>query len=256
MEIKQLQFSYGEKEFIKNLSTTIEKGKITTIIGPNGSGKSTLLNLLVRQLKLQSGNIVLDGKNISNKSYKDISKMMAIVHQHNMGPHDLTVKGLVSYGRTPYQNFWASSDSEDETIVDWALEVTGVKSFSNKAISQLSGGERQRAWIAMALAQKTDILLLDEPTTYLDIFYQLEVLNLVKHLNETYGITIIMVLHDINQAVQYSHNLIIMKEGQIVTTGNAHDCITTDRLQQVYGIKANIFWSEENQCPYMIPIAN
>lgn len=255
MDIKEIEFSYGDKPLIRELSTTIEKGKITTIIGPNGSGKSTLLNLIIKQLQPKEGQIVVDGKNITACSYKDIAKMMAIVHQHNTAPEDLTVERLIAYGRTPYQSFWSSKDEEEEEVVTWALKVTKLEQLAKKPISQLSGGERQRAWIAMALAQKTDILLLDEPTTYLDIFYQLEVLNLVRELNKTYGITIIMVLHDINQAIQFSHNVIIMKHGKIVYTGNAIDGVTTERLQEVYGIQATIRWCDKNCCPYMVPIA-
>lgn len=255
MDIKKIDFSYGDKQFIRELSTKIEKGKITTIIGPNGSGKSTLLNLIIKQLQPKEGQILIDGKNITTCSYKDIAKMMAIVHQHNTAPADLTVESLIAYGRTPYQSFWSSKDEEEEEVVAWALKVTKLEKLAKKPISQLSGGERQRAWIAMALAQKTDILLLDEPTTYLDIFYQLEVLNLVRELNKTYGITIVMVLHDINQAIQFSHNVIIMKHGKIVYTGDAVAGVTTDRLQEVYGIQATIRWCDKNHCPYMVPIA-
>ena len=247
MDIKNIDFSYGEKPLIRELSTTIEKGKITTIIGPNGSGKSTLLNLIIKQLQPKNGQIIVDGKNITTCSYKDIAKMMAIVHQHNSAPEDLTVERLIAYGRTPYQSFWSSKDEEEEEVVAWALKVTKLEALAKKPISQLSGGERQRAWIAMALAQKTDILLLDEPTTYLDIYYQLEVLNLVRELNKTYGMTIVMVLHDINQAIQFSHNVIIMKHGRIVYTGDAVEGITTERLQEVYGIQADIRWCERNQ---------
>lgn len=255
MDIKNIDFSYGDKPLIQDLSTTIEKGKITTIIGPNGSGKSTLLNLIIKQLLPKKGQILVDGKNVTTCSYKDIAKMMAIVHQHNIAPEDLTVERLIAYGRTPYQSFWSSKDEEEEEVVTWALKVTKLEPLAKKPISQLSGGERQRAWIAMALAQKTDILLLDEPTTYLDIYYQLEVLNLVRELNKTYGMTIVMVLHDINQAIQFSHNVIIMKHGKIVYTGDAVEGVTTERLQEVYGIQATIRWCDKNCCPYMVPIA-
>lgn len=255
MDIEKIDFSYGDKPLIHELSTTIEKGKVTAIIGPNGSGKSTLLNLIIKQLQPKEGQILIDGKNVTTCSYKDIAKTMAIVHQHNTAPEDLTVERLIAYGRTPYQSFWSSKDEEEEEVVAWALKVTKLEQLAKKPISQLSGGERQRAWIAMALAQKTDILLLDEPTTYLDIYYQLEVLNLVRELNKTYGITIVMVLHDINQAIQFSHNVIIMKHGKIVYTGDVVAGITTKRLQEVYGIHATIRWCDKNCCPYMVPIA-
>lgn len=254
MDIKNLTFSYGTEDFIKNINTTIEMGKITTIIGPNGSGKSTLLNLVVKQLMPKSGEVILDGKNLSTCSYKSLAKQLAIVHQYNQAPSDLTVEQLVSYGRCPHQGFFSSNQKEDQEVIRWALKVTKLEHIATKPVSQLSGGERQRGWIAMALAQKTKVLLLDEPTTYLDIYYQLEILSLVKELNETYGITVVMVLHDINQAIQFSHNVIIMKKGTIQYAGSVEDGITRERLKEVYGINAAIRWCENNECPYIVPI--
>lgn len=260
MEIKNLCFSYNnknndnKKEFMKALCGTIEKGKITTILGPNGSGKSTLLNLLVKQLKPQSGEVILDGKDMSQMSVKEIAKKIAMVHQANSAPSDLSIERLVGFGRMPHQTIFSSQDEEAEETIAWALKVTKLEHMAHKSVGQLSGGERQRAWIAMALAQKTEILFLDEPTTYLDVYYQLEVLNLVRHLNREYGMTIVMVLHDINQAMQFSDNLIIMNKGSICYKGSVREGITEKRLKEVYGIKAKLMWSQENQCPFMIPI--
>lgn len=256
MEIRKLCFSYGDKSFMEGLSADIEKGKITTILGPNGSGKSTLLNLLVKQLKPRSGDIVVDNKSIYSMSVKEIAKHIAMVHQANTAPADITVRRLVEYGRMPHQTMFSSDDKDAKEIVDWALEVTRLTGMVDKCVGQLSGGERQRTWIAMALAQKTDILFLDEPTTYLDVFYQLEVLTLVKKLNREYGMTIVMVLHDINQAMQFSDNLIIMSKGCVHYKGNVRDGITAERLKGIYGINAKILWSEENKCPFMIPIVS
>lgn len=254
MEIKKLVFSYGEAPFIENLNGRIALGKVTTILGPNGSGKSTLLNLLVRQLKPKSGDILLEGKSMANMSVKEMAKKIAMVHQQNSAPSDITVERLVSFGRMPHQTIFSSADEEAEAAVNWALAVTNLTHMREKRVGQLSGGERQRAWIAMALAQKTDILFLDEPTTYLDIFYQLEILTLVRKLNREYGMTIVMVLHDINQAMQFSDNLIIMSKGSICYEGNVKEGITEKRLREVYGIRAKVQWSRENNCPYMIPI--
>lgn len=254
MEIKEISFSYGEDSFIRDLSGKIETGKVTTILGPNGSGKSTLLNILVRQLKPGEGDVILEGKSIAQMSVKEIAKKIAMVHQQNTAPSDLTVERLVQFGRMPHQTIFSAQDDEAEEAVDWALDVTNLTKLRKKSIGQLSGGERQRAWIAMALAQKTDILFLDEPTTYLDIFYQLEILTLVKKLNREYKITVVMVLHDINQAMQFSDNLIIMKRGAICYEGNVKDGITEERLKEVYGIRALVKWSDANQCPYMIPL--
>ncbi|MBQ3512188.1 MAG: ABC transporter ATP-binding protein [Lachnospiraceae bacterium] len=254
MEIKKLCFSYGENRFIENLSGNIAKGKITTILGPNGCGKSTLLNLLVNQLKPQGGKVTLDGKEIRNIPLKDMAKTVAMVHQQNSAPPDTTVERLIHFGRMPYQSMFSTKDEDGEQIVTWALKVTNLTHMAKKRVSQLSGGERQRAWIALALAQKTDILFLDEPTTYLDIYYQMEILSLVRKLNREYNMTIVMVLHDINQAMQFSDNLIIMKKGNICYAGPVAGGITEERLKEVYGIKAVIRWSKQNNCPYMIPL--
>lgn len=254
MEIKELDFSYTDKRFLEDISTTIELGKITTILGPNGCGKSTLLNLLVHQLKPQKGEILLEGDSLSEISFKEIAKKIAMVHQQNTAPADTTVKRLIEFGRMPHQTFFHADDKEDEQTVRWALQETNLEHMAHKRVSRLSGGERQRAWIALALAQKTNILFLDEPTTYLDIYYQLEILNLVRRLNKEYSMTIVMVLHDINQAIQFSDNVIIMKDGKICYAGDAEHGITKERLQEVYGIQAAIHWSEENQCSYIVPI--
>ena len=187
---------------------------------------------------------------------KEIARKMAMVHQHNTAPADLNVERLVQFGRMPYQTMLSSYDEDGEKIVAWALKVTNLEHMANKRVGQLSGGERQRAWIAMALAQKSEILFLDEPTTYLDVFYQIEVLSLVRKLNREYGMTIVMVLHDINQAMQFSDNLIIMSKGGICYEGPVKDGITEERLKQVYGIRAVIQWSEQNHCPYMIPLVD
>lgn len=254
MEIRNLSFSYGEKSFIRGISGRIEKGKITTILGPNGCGKSTLLNLLVNQLKPQGGQVLIDGKDMRDISVKDIARTIGMVHQQNSVPSDITVERLVEFGRMPYQTMFSSIDEDGSNIVKWALRVTNLEHMAGKRVGQLSGGERQRAWIAMALAQKTDILFLDEPTTYLDIYYQMEILSLVRKLNKEYNMTIVMVLHDINQAMQFSDNLIVMKKGSICYEGSAEKCITEERLKDVYGIRAVIKWSEQNKCPYMVPL--
>lgn len=254
MEIREICFSYTEKPFIEQLSATIEKGKITTILGPNGCGKSTLLNLLVHQLKPESGEVLLDGKNMKETPLKEIAKQIAMVHQQNAVPADTTVERLIHFGRMPHQTIFNAKDEDGDEIVKWALKETNLEHMAGKRVGRLSGGERQRAWMALALAQKTDILFLDEPTTYLDIYYQLEILSLVRRLNKDYGMTIVMVLHDINQAIQFSDNLIIMKNGAVCYAGDVKNGITEERLKQVYGITASIHWSEQNQCSYIVPV--
>lgn len=254
MEAKELHFSYNEYPFIGNLNLKLDNGKITTILGPNGSGKSTLLNLFVRQFSPKKGQIFIEGSPIAKLKQKEIAAKLAVVHQHNSAPSDLTIEDLVGYGRIPYQSFWRNKNDHDQECIDWAMRATRVDAMKNKHISQLSGGERQRAWIAMALAQKTKYLFLDEPTTYLDISYQMEILNLVRELNQKYAITIVMVLHDINQAIQYSDKLVIMKYGKIKYAGDTETGITKEILTEIYGIDVVIRHCPVNQCKYIIPI--
>lgn len=252
MEIKNLEFSFKTNKVINDISFKIEKGKITTIIGANGCGKSTLFNLITKNLKAQKGEIFLEGENIKNISLKNFAKKVAIVHQYNTAPADITVEALVGYGRLVHKSFCKGYNEEDEKLIEKALKTTGTYSYKNKTISELSGGQKQRVWIAMALAQNTKYLLLDEPTTYLDIKYQIEILRLIKCLNKEFDITVIMVLHDINQAIYYSDNIIAMKEGKIIGAGKPYDVITRDLILKTYGIELNI--EEMNNNKYVIPI--
>ena len=253
MEAKKVSFSYGEQPFITGLDATIKKGCVTTIIGPNGSGKSTLLNLLAKQEKVSEGTITFNDKNINSISQKELAKELAIVFQQHTSPGDITVERLIYYGRVPHKKFWEIENNEDEEIVQWALEVTNLGHLKDRALAELSGGERQRAWIAMALAQKPQVLFLDEPTTYLDVYYQLEVLELARKLNQTLGLTVVMVLHDINQAMQYSDHVIVMKKGKVAYSGKVEEVFTEQMIEEVYGIKAIMRWCEVNTCHYIVP---
>ena len=212
ININNISFSYHEEAFIQDLSVTFPEGQITSIIGPNGSGKSTLLMLICRILQLSKGQITLDNRNIKEISYKDYAKKIAVVHQKNSIDQDLDVETLVGYGRVPYLGYFEQLSSQDHEIIDWAIEVTGLNEFRKRNYSELSGGQQQRVWIALALAQKTPILLLDEPTTYLDIKYQIEILELIQKINQDYQMTIIMVHHDINQAIHFSHHIVALKK--------------------------------------------
>ena len=216
MKVKNLSFSYNQKSFIKDLNIEFKENQITTIIGSNGSGKSTLLMLLSRIYKPQTGFIEINQQDIQNYKIKEFAQKVAVVHQKNQINGDQDVKTIVGYGSLPYLHYSQKLSQEDYEIIDWALEVTNLKEYKNRTLKNLSGGQQQRVWIAMALAQKTPYLLLDEPTTYLDIRYQLELLRLLKEINQKYKITIIMVLHDINQAIQYSDNIIAIKKGRII----------------------------------------
>lgn len=253
IKVNKLSFSYDKKKkFIKDLSFNIEKGKITTILGPNGSGKSTVLSLLCGLNKISSGEIIINDKDIKNMKYKDIAKEIATVHQQNTVPDDITVKELIAYGRMPHKKYFAKNSHDDEEIVKWAIERTGLEPLKDKEVMSMSGGERQRAFIAMALAQKSEILFLDEPTTYLDIYHQVEILELVKELNEESNLTVVMVLHDINQAIKYSDNIIVMKFGQAIASGKVNEVINMNLLNDVYKIGG--FISEIEKETIFVPL--
>ena len=254
MEIKNVTFSYDNvTNRLKSVSSEIEIGKITTIIGPNGCGKSTLLSVMSRNHAPSSGEVILDGKAISEYKPKEFARKLAVVHQQNEAPADITVEKLISFGRMPYKNIFSPQTDEDREAIERALVCTNLQSKRDKPIYALSGGERQRVWIAMTLAQNTPMLFLDEPTTYLDIYYQLEILELVKELNEVYGLTIVMVLHDINQAIRYSDHIIVMKDGEIVTKGNPNDVITEEMVKAIYGVDV-VVKQDEDTGLYMVPM--
>ncbi|MEE1013787.1 MAG: ABC transporter ATP-binding protein [Clostridia bacterium] len=240
MEVKNLDFSYGKEKVLDDVSLKVKRGKITTIIGANGCGKSTLFNVMTKNLKPQKGNVYLDGTDISKISLKSFARRAAIVHQYNTAPYDTTVETLVGYGRLAYSQFGISDKEEDEKYISYALEATELTELRDCNIAELSGGQRQRVWIAMALAQNTDILFLDEPTTYLDIKYQIEILRLIKRLNEKHNMTIVMVLHDINQAAFYSDEMIAMKDGKIIANGSPDSVLTEDVIKETYGIHLDI----------------
>ncbi|KGJ50629.1 iron ABC transporter ATP-binding protein [Clostridium sp. NCR] len=251
---KNLKVGYEEKVIIENLSLSINKGEVVSIIGPNGCGKSTLLKTLSRIIKPMSGGIYIQNESIKNLKSKHISQKVCLLSQHNDAPGDLTVEELVYFGRIPHKKWYESKTKSDEEIVNWAIENTGLKRYKNTPINSLSGGERQRAYIAQALCQKPDILLLDEPTTYLDISYQLEVMELVREINEKFNITIVMVLHELNQASKYSDRLVIMKDGEIVSDGCPRDVINKETIKQVYKIECDIDNDPISNKPRIHPI--
>lgn len=254
LNIDKLNIGYDNKIIVEDFSLTIEKGEIVTIIGPNGSGKSTCLNCLTRYIKPVSGSVTLDNENIYLKHIKDFSKRVAILSQHNNLNSDITVEQLVSYGRSPHKKWYERKTPEDHAIVEQAMKYTDIFKYKNNSINSLSGGERQRVWISMALAQTPDILLLDEPTTYLDISYQLELMELIKSINKDKGITVIMVLHDLNQASQYSDKIVLMKNGKVFSYGSPRDVINCKNLREVYDINCHI--CEYQDKSIVIPLSN
>ncbi|WP_400164430.1 ABC transporter ATP-binding protein [Brevibacillus sp. TJ4] len=237
---QNLHIGYGERIIVKDLNLQIPDKKITTIIGSNGCGKSTLLKALTRIISHQSGAIILDGEHISKGDTKELAKKMAILPQTPEGASGLTAGELVSYGRFPYQKGFGRLTKSDYEVIDWALEVTGTMEFKYRPVDALSGGQRQRVWIAMALAQETDMIFLDEPTTYLDMAHQLEVLELLQKLNTEQNRTVVMVLHDLNQAARFADYIIAMKNGEIVKAGDPEEVMQPDVLQDVFHIDAEI----------------
>ncbi|MET0961135.1 MAG: ABC transporter ATP-binding protein [Psychrobacillus psychrotolerans] len=235
-----LSIGYGEQLIVKDLSVQIPNQKITTIIGPNGCGKSTLLKAITRIISHQSGAVVLDGKNVSKENTKVLAKKMAILPQTPESASGLTVGELVSYGRFPYQTGFGRLSQKDYEVIDWAMKVTNTSTFKYLPVDSLSGGQRQRVWIAMALAQETEIIFLDEPTTYLDMAHQLEVLELLQRLNKEEKRTIVMVLHDLNQAARFADYIVALKDGQIVKAGPCEEVITKEVLRGVFNIDAEI----------------
>lgn len=237
---ENLSIGYGDSFIVQNLNIEIPNKKITTIIGSNGCGKSTLLKAITRIIPHQSGSVLLDGKNIVKENTKNLARKIAILPQSPESAGGLTVGELVSYGRFPYQTGFGRLSKRDYEVIDWALDVTGTKEFKYRPIGSLSGGQRQRVWIAMTLAQETEIIFLDEPTTYLDMAHQLEVLELLQKLNEEYNRTIIMVLHDLNQAARFADYIIALKDGEVVKAGATEEIIQRDVLRQVFQIDAVI----------------
>ncbi|WP_217078072.1 ABC transporter ATP-binding protein [Clostridium baratii] len=249
---KDLNISYGNLDIVKDLNLEIPKGKITTIIGANGCGKSTILKTLARIIKPKSGSIYINNKELNSQDSKELAKAMAVLPQSPQAPSGLTVEELISYGRFPHQKGFGKLKDEDKDIINWALEKTRILEFRDRPIEALSGGQRQRAWIAMALAQETDILLLDEPTTYLDLAHQLEVLKLLEELNKKEGRTIVMVIHELNNAARFADHMIGVKKGKIVCQGTAHEVMTKENLREIFNIDAEIINEPKSGKPVCI----
>ena len=240
LEAKALKLQYGVKTIIEDMSLAVERSEIISIIGPNGSGKSTLLKSLGRLLRPTKGEVFLSEADIFHMNIGDFAKKVAIVPQSATAPGDMTVYDLVAYGRMPYQKLFGDRNKADEVAIEEAMVQTGVGQMKYRRVDSLSGGERQRVWLALALAQKPEVLLLDEPTTYLDIHHQLELMHLVQRLQRLLKITVIMVLHDLNHAARFSQRLVAVKEGRIIADGKVEEVFTTETLRELYGVEPNI----------------
>lgn len=240
IEIAGLQAGYDHKIVINELDLKIPTGEFTMMIGANGCGKSTLLKTLCRILPARRGVITLNGTELKKQSSKEIARQMAVLPQHPSVPSGIRVKDLVAYGRFPYQSPMSGLGKHDLEMIDWAMEATGITDFKDALVDSLSGGQRQRAWIAMTLAQETPILVLDEPTTYLDMAHQLEILELLRKLNQEHHLTIIMVLHELNNAAKFATHLVGLKDGNIIFEGKPLDVITKENLKIIYNIDASL----------------
>jgi len=240
IEVGDVIVSFAQKEVLKKVNWTVHKGEIATLLGPNGCGKSTLLKAIMGSQSISYGHIEIFGKQLQSYSASELARKVAFLPQVQVAPKDMVVEELIACGRYPYQKWWRSTDGEDRIIIERAMAETKTTHLANQLVSSLSGGERQRVWIAMALAQEPEILILDEPTTYLDINHQLEILELIKRLNKEQNLTVLMVLHELNQAARYSNRVAILNQGEIAVNGTPNEVITIDILQHIFKVDAII----------------
>jgi len=249
-----LTLGYGKKIVAENLNVTLPDGHFTAIIGPNGCGKSTLLRTLSRLMTPAQGHVYLDGEQIQRFSSKEVARRIGLLAQNATTPGDITVQELVARGRYPHQPLFTRWRAEDEAAVQRAMNATGVTALAGQSVDTLSGGQRQRAWIAMVLAQQTAIMLLDEPTTWLDISYQIDVLELLSELNREQGYTLAAVLHDLNQACRYATHLIALRDGKIVAQGAPKEIVTADLIEKIYGMRCVIIDDPVAHTPLVVPL--
>ncbi|BAK81553.1 ABC transporter ATP-binding protein [Candidatus Arthromitus sp. SFB-rat-Yit] len=252
IKTQNLQINYDEKIIIPSLNLEIPENKVTILIGPNGCGKSTLLKSIMRIIPIKNGKIFLNDKDMKSLSQKEIANKISILPQTPIVPDGIDVKNLISYGRFPHKKSLSGLNKEDYEIINWAMEKTNILNIKDSIVSELSGGQRQRVWISLALAQKTDMIILDEPTTYLDMSHQLEVLELLQDLNRKDKTTIIMVIHELNHATKFADNIIGMKNGNAIFQGNPSDVITRENLRLLYEIDATLIKNEEKGYPICV----
>ncbi|MGR4990021.1 Fe(3+) dicitrate ABC transporter ATP-binding protein FecE [Vibrio rotiferianus] len=253
LETQNLSVAYGKHTIIPNLSVSIPKGKITALIGPNGCGKSTLLKTLVRINKPVSGEVMFEGKPLSSYGDKVLARSLSLLPQILVSPEGITVRKLVEYGRSPYVSHWGKLGKEDQVIVEQAMHDTGVFEFADQPVESLSGGQRQRAWIAMIMAQDTEVVMLDEPTTYLDMSHQVELMKLMQQMNSK-GKTVVVVLHDLNLACRYCDHLVVLEKGQLVAQGTPDEVFTETLLKRVFDLKARVFRDPISDTPMCVAI--
>ncbi|QDV08156.1 putative siderophore transport system ATP-binding protein YusV [Planctomycetes bacterium Poly30] len=257
LEAEELIAGYASlaRPVLDGLTLRIPAGQITCLIGPNGSGKSTLLKSLSRQLRLAGGRVLLDGADIATESTRDFARRLAILFQENAAPAGLTVEGLVRHGRFPHRGFLEPASREDDEAIDRALDLTGTTTLRERRVEELSGGQRQLVWIAMALAQDTCTLLLDEPTTFLDLGHQLQVMRVVEKLQRDHGITIVMVMHDVNLAARHAHHLVLLKSGKILVEGPPEFVITPPMMRTAYEVQGHVLKDDQSKALLFVPDA-
>ncbi len=253
LRAENVDSGYNHKTIVSSVSVTVPKNKISVILGANGCGKSTLLKTFARLLPPQSGQIVLDGKSVAEIPSKQLAKTLGLLPQSSIAPEGIRVLDLVSRGRFPYRQFMKSMSKEDYAAVEEAMEFMGITSLADRCVDELSGGQRQRVWIALALAQQTDILLLDEPTTFLDIAYQIEILDMLTDLNRKRKTTIVMVLHDINLSARYADYLFAMKDGRLKAEGTPKEIITPKLIKDIYGLDCDVMSDPVSNSPMILP---
>lgn len=248
-----LTLAYEDRTVVHDLDLAVPDGRVTVIVGPNACGKSTTLRALGRLLKPRSGSVLLDGEALTRLPTKKIAQQIGLLPQTPVAPEAITVADLVARGRQPHQHWWQQWSDADERAVTEAMERTDVAALADRSVDELSGGQRQRVWIAMALAQETELLLLDEPTTYLDIAHQVEVLDLVRQLNHDKNRTVVLVLHDLNQAARYADHLVAMKSGRIVAEGPPAEVVTADLVREVFGLDCVVVPDPVTGSPLIVP---
>ena len=249
---ENLDLAYDQRQIVSDLDVSIPDGKFSIIVGPNACGKSTLLRALARLLPPAKGTVLLDGNNIEKMKTKKIAQRLGLLPQSSIAPDGITVAELVSRGRHPHQSFLRQWTDADEAAVLSALRATNTEELSSRLVDELSGGQRQRVWVAMVLAQETSLLLLDEPTTFLDVAYQIELLDLFSQLNHEYGHTLVAVLHDLNQACRYADEIIAMKDGSIVAQGPPETIITSELVHEVFGIECSVIDDPVTGAPMIV----
>jgi len=254
LQARQLSLGYGEREVVSRLDVTLPPGRITVVVGPNACGKSTLLRAMARLLPPLAGSVLLDGRDIHRTPTKEVAAALGVLPQSPVAPDAIVVADLVGRGRYPHQGWFRRWTRADDEAVAAAMLATDVLDLADRSVDELSGGQRQRVWIAMALAQETGVLLLDEPTTYLDISHQLDVLDLLTDLNRDRGVTLALVLHDLNLACRYADHLIAMKAGRIVAEGTPGDIVTESLVHEVFGLRSAVIPDPASGTPMVVPL--